>query len=326
MVSSILTKWRPGRFQPRHAEAIYRFRALGAGVVAIGLAGMITISAFLPGPQPEETPAGPRTLVELRAALSRSGLDLPALKAGAIAVPRLKIDRLPRDWRADTRADRRKEAFIAVVLPLVLRANEKILDDRRRLLHDLDRLHGGHMLTAEEGAWLRALAVNYEVEPASLSRARGGIALLLRRVDAVPPSLAIAQAAMESGWGSSRFAIAGNALFGEWTEETENAMVPAARDPGRTYAIRRFPTLQASIDSYMRNLNTHRAYRTFRKARATSRAKGEAVLGLALVPLLRAYSAQGPKYIKAIQSIIAKNDLEAFDRVELAELTPDTAG
>lgn len=325
MVVPNFARWRHGDWS-NNPEALQRVRGLGAGVVAVGAAIVLTLAAFLPPPPYDEAPAAPSTLAALKAEMARSGLDVSALRTGTVAVPRVSVERLPHDWRKGIRADRRKKTFIAVVLPLVLQANEKILDDRRRLHHAMDRLRRGQTLAGAEGSWLRTLALRYEVRPETLNLARDGFARLLRRVDVIPPSLALAQAAMESGWGSSRFAIEGNALFGEWTEESENTIVPAGREAGRSYAIRAFETLQGSIESYMRNLNSHRAYRKFRQVRAARRAKGEPLLGSTLAPLLRSYSAQGSKYIAAIRSIIAKNELEVFDRVELAEQAPDASG
>ncbi|MFQ5466752.1 MAG: glucosaminidase domain-containing protein, partial [Kiloniellaceae bacterium] len=138
------------------------------------------------------------------------------------------------------------------------------------------------------------------------------------RVDGVPPSLAVAQAAIESGWGTSRFAAEGNALYGQWTEEGAQGMVPANRKPGRTYAIQRFKSLSASVEAYLRNLNTHRAYRAFRRARAIQRRTGGVVRGAPLAPELRAYSQEGMKYVQTILSIIDKNGLDALDRTALA--------
>ena len=140
---------------------------------------------------------------------------------------------------------------------------------------------------------------------------------LSRRVDIIPPSLAIAQAAIESGWGTSRFTTEGNALFGQWSEDKDDSMIPARRDAGRTYAIKRFSTLLGSIKAYMRNLNSHRAYRKFRAARAKSRAAGKEIAGPPLAKLLGSYSQRGPEYVRALTSIIEINQMASLDRAIL---------
>ena len=136
-------------------------------------------------------------------------------------------------------------------------------------------------------------------------------------VDIVPPSLAIAQAAIESGWGTSRFTAEGNALYGQWAEEGEGAMVPAERDAGRTYAIKSFDNLQASVLSYMHNLNTHRAYRAFRAARAVMRESGRRITGPSLAKHLGAYSERGERYIRDLSAIMTQNGLGALDAAAL---------
>ena len=125
-----------------------------------------------------------------------------------------------------------------IVLPLVLQANERILAERDRL-SGLGK-SGGKKIGAKDRAWLDKLAVSYGLETADMKE-------LTLRVDIIPPSLAIAQAVVESGWGTSRFATEGNALFGQWTEQGRRTMVPADRSFGRTHAVRRFKTLKLLI-------------------------------------------------------------------------------
>jgi len=253
---------------------------------------------------------GPRTVRDLLGYFARYNYDLTAVAAGRDNAPRLFLEDLPKDWRGIAQADERKRAFVMVVLPLVLRENERLLEVRARLLDIEKKMAAGGTLPAGERRWLDRLAASYRLKTADIKT-------LKARVDVVPPSLAIAQAAIESGWGASRFAAAGNALYGQWTEQGANALVPAERDPGRTYAIRRFASLADSVASYMKNLNTHAAYRAFRALRADLRARGETLDGAALAVRLKSYSAQGLDYVEAIQAIIDKNGLGELDRARL---------
>jgi len=226
---------------------------------------------------------------------------LPAASATVADVPRRAPTRLPHDW-ADALAEpkARKAAFVRVLLPLVLSANEAILADRRRLAAIADR---GGPASEADARWLQALADRYDTAP-------GDLATLQRRVDVVPVSLAIAQAAIESGWGSSRFAREGNALFGQWTWNAAAAIKPRAqRDGLGNYGIRRFDSLAASVRHYMDNLNRHHAYRSFRDTRAALRAEGKAPNGLTLAPTIALYSEKRAEYVALVRTVIRRNRL-----------------
>ena len=253
---------------------------------------------------------------DLMAHFARQGFDLDAEGGAPLAVlpavPRIFIGALPHDWPALGDPGQRKRAFTTALLPLVLRANHMLLERRGRLLEIAEQ----GRISARDRAWLEALAVDYGLEPSERpERLMEKLALM---VDIVPPSLALAQGAIESGWGTSRFAAEGNALYGQWAEEGEGAMVPAERAPGRTYAIKRFDTLQGSVLAYMHNLNTHRAYRAFRAARATLRESGRPISGAALAKHLGAYSERGAPYIAELIAIMEQNALGALDAAKLS--------
>jgi len=255
---------------------------------------------------------GPRSVGDLLMDFDQQGFDLEAVLQGQKAVPRVFLPALPRDWRKLARAVERKRAFTMIILPLVLRANEILHAEREHLRALSARIDTKEALSEKDRTWVLKLAELYRVEASKVTSET--IKALRHRVDIVPPSLAIAQAAIESGWGTSRFTTEGNALFGQWGEEAGGNMVPAGRDPGRTYAIQRFGTLLGSVKSYMRNLNSHRAYRKFRAARAKIRAAGKEISGPLLAKLLGSYSQQGPKYVEALASIMEENRLAALDR------------
>ena len=136
------------------------------------------------------------------------------------------------------------------------------------------------------------------------------------RMDEIPVSLAIAQAAKETGWGTSRFALEGNALFGQWTWNGEG-IKPASADSGATHKIMKFKILQASVRAYQRNLNTHSSYKEFREARAIQRDNDGKLNSLELVKYLNKYAETGKEYTEVLKKIIEQNSLTDFDGVKL---------
>lgn len=221
-------------------------------------------------------------------------------------VPRLFVSAFPSDIDEIDTIDLRKRVFFDSLLPLVLAVNERVLADRARLQRMIADLEAGVPPRAADGPWLAALARDYEA---------GNLALddLLVRVDIVPPSMALAQAAVESGWGTSGLARNGNALFGQIVAPGVDGIPAADGDHG----FAAFETLKDSAASYVRNLNTHPAYAAFRSARASQRAAGEWLDGYRLMGELTAYSELGMEYIDYVRVVIRANDLQAFDRVRL---------
>lgn len=226
------------------------------------------------------------------------------------AVPRAFSASLPVSLHETDSATTRKQIFITTVLPLVLRANEAIQAERQRVLTIAAQMEKGKAANAAERSWLAEAYARYGV-------AEGDVDTLVRRMDVVPPSLAIAQAAIESGWGRSRFALEGNALFGQWTWSDRRGLVPQKRPDGHTYAIKAYQTIYESVADYMRNLNTHRAYRAFRASRAAMRAAGETPTGVDLAQALSHYSERREAYVQDLHSIIKVNRLSRFDGARL---------
>jgi Bax protein len=200
---------------------------------------------------------------------------------------------------------------------MVLLANQAILAERQEVESLLGRYDRGE-LTPFEQQRLREMTDYYKItgDPLSERRIR---ALLLHRIDILPPSLVLAQAATESGWGTSRFAREGNNLFGQRTYRTGNGIVPAQRTEGATHEVKRFGTLFASVRSYMRNLNTHSAYRELREVRAKLRRSGQELNCLALASGLDAYSERNNDYIADVRAIIRANDLTRANVAVLRE-------
>ena len=226
------------------------------------------------------------------------------------AVPRILVVNMPRDIRKIKTPTDRKLVFFKTILPLVLETNKYILRDRKRFLRikaDIIKLGKASVV---DRLWLAALSDSYNVKPDDFSE-------LLRRVDIIPPSMALAQAAEESGWGTSRFVLEGNALFGQYTFDTKYSLVPLERDKGKGHNIRAFSSLLDAVRSYAHNLNTHRAYKNFRSKRQSLRRKGYEITGNKLVGTLTSYSERGGKYVSTIRSIINLNRLKNLDNAKI---------
>jgi Bax protein len=234
-------------------------------------------------------------------------------------VPRLTVSDVPeiREEKLDP-ADR-KRVFFETVLPLVLIANERIAGDRQRLLAIAARFGRDATIGAFDRRWIAGLAERYRVAwpaPGSPARMQAAIAELRRRVGLVPPSLALSQAAVESAYGTSRFAIEGNALFGQWTNA--DGLTPERQRASKAgWSVATFATPLRSVEAYLWNLNTHRAYRGFRTARQQAEDVGGTLSGPALAPTLAAYSEKGQVYTETLQAIIQTNGLAPLDRATL---------
>lgn len=200
----------------------------------------------------------------------------------------------------------RKQAFIDFLRPIVEYENERILKQRKRLLGILERLQEGEEIPAHEHAWLVEQAERYRVKADDvLLRARR----LRDRIDMVPISLALAQAALESGWGTSRFARQGNNLFGQWCFEDGCGIVPKQRPEHARYEVQAFNTVGESVRSYMRNLNSHPAYAPARRIRAAARDEGRRPTGMEMAAGLVNYAAIGETYVEHVRTVIRRNNL-----------------
>ena len=218
----------------------------------------------------------------------------------------IKLSLLPDEMKKIESTKKKKNLFIQIVLPLIVEENNRIRLDRKKLFAILNRSNN----TNAEKKWLNLKFKQYGVLKKDLST-------LKVRMDEVPISLAIAQAAKETGWGTSRFAIEGNALFGQWTWSGEG-IKPAGIDSGdSTHKVMKFKVLKASVRAYQRNLNTHGSYRNFRSARAEMRDNNEELDSLVLANYLDKYAATGKEYTVIIKKIIEQNSLKDFDKVKL---------
>jgi len=216
-----------------------------------------------------------------------------------------KITRLPKELKNVSSVKRRKELFIKIVLPLIIEENTRIRFDRKKLFVILNKSNN----TKIDKKWLKVKFKQYGVK-------NNDLVTLKIRMDEIPVSLAIAQSAKETGWGSSRFAQEGNALFGQWTW-SGNGITPAAVDKDAKHKIARFKVLKASVKAYQRNLNTHPSYKNFRKERAIQRDNDGKLNSLELVKYLDKYAETGVEYTKILKKIIKQNSLTEYDDVEI---------
>ena len=212
---------------------------------------------------------------------------------------------LPAEIKMIESTQKRKEFFIQIVLPLVLKENNNIRLDRKMLFNIINKSNN----TQLEKKWLEKKYKQYGVISKDLS-------VLKVRMDEVPVSLAIAQAAKETGWGTSRFAQEGNALFGQWTWSGEG-LKPKEADEDKGHKVMKFNVLQASVRAYQRNLNTHRSYENFRLARAQLRDAGKKLDSIVLSQFLDNYAETGSQYVEVLQKIIKQNNLKDFDDAKL---------
>jgi len=306
------------RTKPQHARKPGRI--VGAFIALLTVLGFVLPGLLAVYLSADSRPLGPRRVTDVIERFLVRGYDLNAVASGDVRVPRLFSSRIPKDWRGLVPADKRKQAFVILVLPLILQANEHVYADRQRLLDIAAQKKKGKALPERDQEWLKDLAATYGSKADDFKE-------LARRVDTIPPSLALAQAAIESGWGTSRFTTEGNALFGQWTMDARNAMIPEDRDRGATYGIRRFTSLAESVASYFRNLNGHKAYAKFRKQRAALRAKSKPLDGAELAKYLASYSERGADYVTAVQKVIASNQLAPLDEARLQnEIGPTLLG
>jgi len=232
------------------------------------------------------------------------GYDLKGIRAGQKVKP-IYLTKLPKDLKTLGDTKKKRELFIKIVLPLILDENEKIQKDREKLFSILNK----NFNTTGERVWLKRRFKEYKIEDKDLSK-------LKMRMDIIPVSIALAQAANESGWGTSRFALEGNALFGQWTW-SKKGISPKNQDPDKTHKVLQFQVLKASVRAYKNNLNTHNAYKEFREKRAQLSGGSGKFTGLDLAKYLKRYAANGEQYIRILEDIIVKNSLTDFDKANL---------
>jgi Bax protein len=306
---------RPAKLPPLHASAS-RGLLLLLCLFVLGLFALVSADRTLPhvarGAMPEKVANGAvppitypiraaetKDAVLMQAALDRIGFDLDAVAGGYMSVPQVQVAALPPDIERLASSDARKTLFLRLLLPIILTVNDHIGADRQKLLALHRKMAAGGHLSADEVQWILDQADIYD-EPGA------DIDALLKKIDVVPPSLALAQAIEESGWGTSRIARQGNALFGQFGQDAEGE-----------WDYRSFATLNEAVAAYAHNLNTHPAYREFRQVRAKMRGTGGDIDAWNLAATLHRYSERGEDYVQSLRAIMRINELGAFDSARL---------
>ena len=233
-----------------------------------------------------------------------TGYKLDDIRKNKLVKP-VALDSFPREIKMIENTKKRKEFFIQIVLPLILQENNNIKLDRKRLFSIINKSNN----TDLEKQWLEKKYKQYGIPSKDLS-------ILKIRMDEIPVSLALAQSAKETGWGTSRFAQEGNALFGQWTWSGEG-LKPKESDENEGHKVMKFNVLQASVRAYQRNLNTHSSYKGFRLARAKLRDLGKPLDSIILSEYLDEYAETGEKYVEILKKIIDQNNLKDFDNAKL---------
>ena len=236
----------------------------------------------------------------------KSGYNLEKVRDGE-PVANFFLAKFPEGISELDNIEQRKRIFIQILLPIVLSENEKIIEDRRKLTAIMNRKS-----FKKDADWLNEKFQQYKVKNNSVKE-------LLVKMDIIPPSLAIAQAAYESGWGTSRFATEGNALFGQWGWKENKGMVPENRGEDERHEISKFNKIRYAVSAYKNNLNTHPFYEEFRIERAKQRSGrlSGSISGIKLIKHVHKYSIKGDDYVLGLKKIIEQNSLQDFDKANL---------
>ena len=236
----------------------------------------------------------------------KSGYNLEKVREGE-PVANFFLAKFPEGISELDNIEQRKRIFIQILLPIVLSENEKIIADRRILTTIMNRKS-----FKKDADWLNEKFQQYKVKNNSVKE-------LLFKMDIIPPSLAIAQAAYESGWGTSRFAIEGNALFGQWGWKENKGMVPENRAVDERHEVSKFNQIRYAVSAYKNNLNTHPFYEEFRIERAKQRSGrlSGSISGIKLIKHVHKYSIKGDDYVLGLKKIIEQNSLQDFDKANL---------
>lgn len=221
-------------------------------------------------------------------------------------VPQVPLVTDVPDFSIYTDVREKKEAFFSFLAPLVQVENSIIELERRYVLFIQDKIQKGESLTPKQRKQFQTIAQRYQVD-LDRNNMAGTFTVLLRRIDVVPVTLVLVQAANESGWGTSRFAREGLNFFGQWCFSKGCGLVPDARVEGMTHEVRKFASVNASVRSYLRNINTHPAYFELRRLREAQRASNKELRALDLTPGLLSYSERGEDYVNELNFMIRVN-------------------
>ena len=265
-------------------------------------------------PDPADKVVGRTELVigtpeELFSLFAEKNYTSEAWQAGIRDVPRIYITQISSRWQDTSQkipVITKKKIFFRLLAPLALASNEVILTDRKKLLE-------AAVNSEKDQQWLVPLARKYKLDVSSGAVTQQQFEELIKRVDIIPVSLVLAQSAEESGWGTSRFAVHGNALFGQWDFSGKGIKPKEQRKELGNYGIAQFDSPIESVAAYMLNLNTHAAYARLRENRAALRVENKPVSGFILAQTLDKYSERGMDYVHSLHTMMRVNNLSQTD-------------
>ncbi len=247
-----------------------------------------------------------KNCTELDSVLTKLNYTIDSIFTDSL-VPCVFVENTPKDLKLQ-KIKLRKSLFIRILLSNILKANNKIVNEREKLIHLINKANTKNKFILE-------MAQKYSGDTANIEE-------LLQRIDIVPPSLAIAQAITESGWGTSRYAKEGNALFGHHVSKNDTGKFIQSKYS--KIKLKAFNTVLQSIEAYMHNINSTRAYRLLRLERRNIRNEGDKITGKKLTPYLTRYSTKGIEYVNALNSMIRVQKLARFDFVKLDDCNKET--
>jgi len=249
------------------------------------------------------------TTVDLKIIFTKYAYTIESVRENKL-VPDISINKFPKDFTSIKSTNDKKSLFIKSLLPLIIKENNQILLTNNRI----KKIHQSTIkyITKDNALWLKKQFKKYKVSSHDIND-------LLIKVDTIPVSIALAQAAIESGWGTSRFVTEGNALFGQWSWFKGSGIVPKDRDSKETYEIKSFESLRQSVAAYMKNLNSNDNYSEFRIVRGNYRENSNVINSIELLKYLSSY-AENSEYSKILEKIIMKNNLQEFDEAKIYRL------
>ncbi|MDV5168772.1 glucosaminidase domain-containing protein [Photobacterium rosenbergii] len=212
------------------------------------------------------------------------------------------------DFSQITDVNQKKAAFFDFLRPAVEHENQRIEKERQFLENIKSSRSAGKSLSSDQLTYADKLADKYKVVLNDQGVTAEWLTTILNRVDVLPESLVLSQAANESGWGTSRFAVEGNNYFGQWCYRKGCGLVPNARNDGANHEVAVFDSPYLSVQAYFMNVNTNHAYQDLRDIRAAQRMSGEIIEGAKLAEGLSRYSERGQAYVDEIQAMIRHNN------------------
>ncbi len=243
----------------------------------------------------------------------KNNIDIDNLHKDQIS-QMILLDSIPEDFEKLKEVEKKKKIFYLIAFPLIHKTNEDIKIERQ-LVIDIEKKYNRNKIEEDDKIKLISLATKYKLDYKQLNRTF--FKRMKQRINIVPVSLAIGQAIIESGWGQSRFALQGNALYGQWTYDQQEGLIPEKRDPEKSHAVKKFDKLEDSVRSYMFNLNTHPAYLDFRIVRRITNLLQVGNSKIAVnhkMQQLAAYAEIRKEYVDKLEIIVDTNDLTRFDK------------